>query len=675
MPILFSSGEILRISRSPLGVGGEGKVYRVANDGRKGLVAKIYNQIPSLERQQKLKSMVTLGAPNLGDVCAWPIELLTDSKSNVICGFTMIEVEESEPIHHYYSPSWRKQNQPNASWDNMLQLAKNLAAAFDAVHKSGIVVGDINPNSVRVKSSGRVMLIDSDSFQITNGRSLYKCRVGVPSFTAPELLGANISFDTITRSTNHDLFGLSLLIFHILFMGRHPFAGVFAAAGDTPLESHIRDFRYTYASDNTHRGLSPPPLSIHPRSVAGQHLVAAFENDFTQIGAVKGRIQAGKWFEIISGQRMSLARCSRNSNHVHDSRLSNCIWCEMDRKGLVLFNATNKIDLGVTYSASKLKPEDLLPTDAEKRIIKQILVFDLNDFVIPQVDTTGIMPRLPLTAKAKQSILRRSLIRMSACLSVFGVLIHLQGLGLPLALLVLALAFLYSPAEIRYLFNQYNSEVVAAKKEVAFKKNDIQSLISEAKKFAHSENVEAAWHLLANLKRQYDKEESDLLLKANASAKQEYLSRFLLCDAGIRGVGASRTATLAAFGIETAADLSPESLSRISGIGPVLMTRLLDWKKSLLQRYTPPSTVLLEQSERHKLLLRYISLKQQHLAALEKAVDNKIAHAKAISAKFTKYKSLYVNAVRHEASVSADIRLLRSSASRVYGSRYIWLPF
>jgi DNA-binding helix-hairpin-helix protein with protein kinase domain len=377
MAIVFSSGETLKISRSPLGSGGEGKVYRVANEGKNGYVAKIYNTLPDEEKQRKLKAMASIGNPSILESCAWPIDILLDSKSGMICGFTMQEVLDSEPIHHYYSPSWRKQNQPQASWDNLLQLALNLAAAFRVVHTLGIIVGDVNPNSLRVRKNGRVVLIDTDSFQISHDGFLHRCRVGVPSFTAPELLSSNQSFDSIKRNINHDRFGLSLLIFHLLFMGRHPFAGVFSGRGDTPLEAHIREYRYAYALDHRQRGLLPPPHSISPRLVASPQISQLFENDFTQIGAVKGRTDSAKWHDAIKAQRNSLSRCSSNKLHLYDKSVSSCVWCMLERKGLAFFEASTILNSASsnTQSIDRFKPEDLLPTRAEESAWKRISTF------------------------------------------------------------------------------------------------------------------------------------------------------------------------------------------------------------------------------------------------------------------------------------------------------------
>lgn len=86
-------------------------------------------------------------------------------------------------------------------------------------------MGDVNQNSFMVGRDSKVVLIDSDSFQINANGTLHLCEVGVSYFTPPELQTLS-SFIGFERTENHDNFGLALLIFHVLFGGRHPYSGV-----------------------------------------------------------------------------------------------------------------------------------------------------------------------------------------------------------------------------------------------------------------------------------------------------------------------------------------------------------------------------------------------------------------------------------------------------------------
>jgi DNA-binding helix-hairpin-helix protein with protein kinase domain len=219
--IIFPNGTTLKQQRGPLGVGGEGKVFRVMNPEYPGLVAKVYKQLPDIDKQAKIILMTQMNIPGVREVCAWPTDALVDSNTGQICGFTMRDISGFEPLHHYYSPAWQKKNLPFLTWDKLVAIGSNIAAAFSLLHRNGIVVGDVNPNSLRVSSSGRVAFIDTDSFQIINNDTIYRCHVGVPAYTAPELLLLNKSFSDIDRKLSHDCFGLAILIFHLLLFHYH----------------------------------------------------------------------------------------------------------------------------------------------------------------------------------------------------------------------------------------------------------------------------------------------------------------------------------------------------------------------------------------------------------------------------------------------------------------------
>jgi DNA-binding helix-hairpin-helix protein with protein kinase domain len=677
MPIVLPSGETLKISKDPLGVGGEGKVYRVANEGQKGIIAKIYKRLPDRERQEKLKAMISICNPVLMDACAWPIATLVDTRSGEICGFTMNEVVESEPLHHFYSPSWRKQNQPNASWDNLLQLSANLTAVFSVVHDMGIVVGDVNPNSLRVRKNGRVVLIDSDSFQLSHNGSLFKCRVGVPSFTPPELLSSNQTFDLIKRSINHDLFGLSLLIFHVLFMGRHPFAGVFNGPGDTPIESHIREFRYAYAVDHKQRGLLPPPLSISPRLVASLEVAEVFENDFTQIGAVKGRTSSKRWFEVISKQRQRLARCKSNSNHVYDCSVGTCIWCALERKGLSFFESRMPVTSSnnTSESSTRFKPADLLPTKTEEAAWRRISAVSVEKNVIPAIRLSTIQPRYGLTETERVFILRRSRLRLLTCLIAVMILLMGQTTLMPLIAILLIVGFSYSPKSIRELIARYKAELAQVEADITGLKTSWNSLTDGSKQTHIISTAQTAWSTIQSLKDQFDNEIAYKLNVLRQQHKDSYLRSWLIADAGIPGIGPGRSSTLTSYGIESAADISAERLYGISGFGPVLTSSLLAWKTSLISGYHPPSDDRLLKGEEKGLLSRYMKIRRQASADLQfsiEAFDENAKEAKRLRADL-EIRTLKLQQLA--ASIRADISQLRQPALSISKGKYWYLIF
>ena len=243
-----------------LGKGGEGSVYEVKTVSDQ--VAKLYHKTPDQKKQAKLSFMASSVDAQLLKYVAWPQETLHSKQGGPVVGFLMPKVAGKDPIHMVYSPAHRRQNFPKVAWDFLLYVARNVAASFETVHAHGHIIGDVNQNSFMVGRDSKVALIDSDSFQINARGTLHLCGVGVSHFTPPELQSLS-TFDGFNRTTNHDNFGLALLIFHLLFGGRHPFSGVPLRRGvGDALETDIKKFRYAYARDNQSRGISPPPRSI-----------------------------------------------------------------------------------------------------------------------------------------------------------------------------------------------------------------------------------------------------------------------------------------------------------------------------------------------------------------------------------------------------------------------------
>jgi hypothetical protein len=79
-----------------------------------------------------------------------------------------------------------------------------------------------------------------------------------------------------------------------------------------------------------------------------------------------------------------------------------------------------------------------------------------------------------------------------------------------------------------------------------------------------------------------------------------FLSGFQISAAKIRGIGPAKTAQLASFGIDTAADIEYSAIDAVPGFGPVTSQPLLDWRKKIEGRfvYNPHRTTQDEQELR-----------------------------------------------------------------------------
>ena len=83
------------------------------------------------------------------------------------------------------------------------------------------------------------------------------------------------------------------MIFHLLMMGRHPFAGVYSGVGEMPLEKAITTGRFAYASTPEVTLMRPPP-GTPPTSLLAGPLLPLFERSFLAPGGRRpGSARAG----------------------------------------------------------------------------------------------------------------------------------------------------------------------------------------------------------------------------------------------------------------------------------------------------------------------------------------------------------------------------------------------
>lgn len=314
---------------SRLGSGGEAEVFEVG--GRADVVAKIYRR-SSAERTAKLRAMLSAPpsdptrAQGHQSIC-WPTSLLFDS-GRINIGFLMprIDSARSLPLFKLYNPNDRQEVAPGFTWQYLVRTAANIASVVSAIHAKGYVVGDLNESNLLVSDSALVALVDCDSMQVPKpgGATVFRCPVGKPEFTAPELQGCN--FSRVDRVKPHDNFALGVLIFELLMEGTHPFSGVWRMGGDPPtIEERIR------------RGISPyvgasavmpmpgaPSIDILPSSLQGL-VLRCFRDGQQSPGA---RPSPREWQNALTAFEAALSTCSRNQRHIYGAHLASCPWCE-----------------------------------------------------------------------------------------------------------------------------------------------------------------------------------------------------------------------------------------------------------------------------------------------------------------------------------------------------------
>ncbi|WP_457588923.1 hypothetical protein [Ensifer canadensis] len=332
--IVSSDGRRLTLGNL-LAKGGEGAVHHIVE--APDLVAKIYLRGKADERREKVEAMVSARLHQTTSFVAFPVDTLKSQRGEFL-GFTMNKVDGFKSVHDLYGPASRKTEFPTADANFLVRSAINLARAIASVHAMGCVIGDINHSGVLVSEKALVTLIDSDSFQFRSQSKLYRCLVGVPEYTPPELQGALL--DKTDRMPNHDNFGLAVLLFQLLYLGRHPFAGRYRGNGDMDIRKAIGEGRFAYSERRAETMMEPPPY-VPGLDNYGKDLGRAFETAFRLPPKdINGRPLASEWVALLTSVEAGLKTCAADRAHSYAGSLSSCPWCSIERSmGRSLFVA------------------------------------------------------------------------------------------------------------------------------------------------------------------------------------------------------------------------------------------------------------------------------------------------------------------------------------------------
>lgn len=556
-----------------LGKGGEGAVYEVM--GRQDTVAKIYLKDVSPERAEKLAAMQSLLTPKLASLTAWPSELLRTSQGR-IAGFLMPNMRSSKDIHALYGPRSRLAEFPQADWRMLVRAALNTARAFAVLHEADCLVADVNHGGIRVAPDATVKLIDCDSFQVRLNAKTFLCEVGVENFTPPELQG--VSFRTTLRTTNHDNFGLAVLVFHLLMMGRHPFAGRYRGAEDMPIPKAIGQFRYAYGRDKAATGMEPPP-NTPAVSIAGDEIVAFWEQSFGRTGTRPGgRPSAEQWVRVLQKAETAFARCDHHSGHFYLRSTVQCPWCPIERIGVALF----PFAFGGIPSA-----------------VGGVISVDAIWARIGAVRPPGSAPPIPSPSSRPPSNLASAIGAKRGRWLAAGVII---GLAVFAGGTVVAASFWLVWAFVAWVGGTWTSSLgktddiraYADRQRVAKQSYDelAKRWSREASDTAFVERISLLqklrleWTDLPALRqRRY----TDLLANRVNEARRKFLDKFEIEKAVINGVGPAKKSMLESYGIETAADVTYSAVIQVPGFGPALTKKLVEWRVRAEKRFVFPA--------------------------------------------------------------------------------------
>ncbi|MCZ7677793.1 MAG: hypothetical protein M5U28_03050 [Sandaracinaceae bacterium] len=219
MKVYVDDREVRLSPSTLLGTGGEADVY----DAGGGRAIKVFKgpdhpdvrDLPALrdaarerlaEHQHKLARFPRGLPPRV----VAPERLATDRPGGSVVGYAMRLVAGAEPLARYAEPRFRQQGvDPN----DVVAVLRDLHLTVCALHRAGIVLGDLNDRNVLVEGT-RAHLIDADSFQF----GPYFCGVFTERFVDPMLcdpaLGAPVPVRRYGESS--DWYAYAAMLFSTL---------------------------------------------------------------------------------------------------------------------------------------------------------------------------------------------------------------------------------------------------------------------------------------------------------------------------------------------------------------------------------------------------------------------------------------------------------------------------
>ncbi len=431
-----------------------------------------------------------------------------------------------------------------------------------------------------VSSQGMVTLIDCDSFQISTSRKTYPCEVGVAHFTPPELQGK--SFAGLVRTPNHDNFGLAVVIFHLLFMGRHPFAGRYLGLGEKSLEECIQESLFAFGTRAHLYGMERPPQSLE-LSVLSPALVGLFEQAFSPSSTNQGRPNPSDWVTHLRPFLKSLVKCPIDPGHLYPPHLEYCRWCQL------LYEGGPDFFITVSVAQSVLSPDD--PSFGVELTWKKMmgLKFPPLDYSRDQ-----FFSRSSIQGKPIPSLLRFFAVTRTTCFALLLVGMFLTCIPslLLVGLITTGVFGVFYFICSRKWREEEELRLIALKQE-------FQLLSRGEKNFQdgahhHYEKFEKARKNLENKKLLWDKlpfeerlEKEQLWKKRIAKARESFLRSQKLEEGVLSGLAKEQKDAFQAQGIETAWHVTEDNLAFVPGLSREQKGRLLKWRNDVMRQFSP----------------------------------------------------------------------------------------
>ena len=186
-----------------------------------------------------------------------------------------------------------KEKHPDWKREDLVRLCITILEKMEYLHGRNIIMGDINPSNILVKSPTEVFFVDTDSYQIED----LPCPVGQCSYTAPEIQGRE--FNSFLRTMGNENFAVATLLFQILLPGKLPYSH----SGGGKQTENILEMNFPYCFGESGNKSEPEGQWKFMWSHLTYDVKGAFYNTFQKGGtyaAEDRRLSTTEWINIMS---------------------------------------------------------------------------------------------------------------------------------------------------------------------------------------------------------------------------------------------------------------------------------------------------------------------------------------------------------------------------------------
>lgn len=325
--------------------GGEGVLYKTNTE----FIAKIYLPRSITQRKfEKIKLMMKKRIAYEG-IC-YPVGMLYNT-ANEFVGILLPRAEGKELQKSLFIKPLLLKNFPNWKKRDTVELCLNILRKISFLNEHNIILGDINPSNILVKSPKEVYFVDTDSYQIED----FPCPVGTINYTAPEIQKKH--FSSFLRSRGNEHFAIATLLFMIMLPGKPPYS---QQGGEDPAQNIINmDFSYPFEDSSNKKTPEGPWRYIW--SHLTYELKKAFYHTFQAGGdysTENTRLSATEWIPIFE---------------TYLKLLDSGAFGEQDQMSEELFPTRHKKHVSLSYQKCKFCHQEFPDNQMQEQICSKCL--------------------------------------------------------------------------------------------------------------------------------------------------------------------------------------------------------------------------------------------------------------------------------------------------------------